>query len=244
MIVAAGDVRREGVGGERGEARRLRCKAARAVAALEQRFGAPEWDGPEAPLDALVRTVLSQSTSDVNSGRAFDALKAQFPTWEAAFAAGPGGIEATIRCGGLARQKSARIHKLLGWVRERFGRFDLGAVHAMPTEEVFELFLPLEGVGVKTVAVMLLFACGRDCFAVDTHVHRIVRRLGLVPPKASAEATFHLMKPLVPKGKALSFHLNLLALGRSICRPTTPNCAACPLRRLCDHARSLRHSAS
>jgi endonuclease-3 len=110
----------------------------------------------------------------------------------------------------------------------------------MPTDEVFETLLPLEGVGVKTVAVMLLFACGRDCFPVDTHVHRIVQRVGLVPPTASAERTFHLMRPLVPEGKALSFHVNLLALGRTLCRPTEPRCPECPLRRMCDYARRGR----
>ena len=190
------------------------------------------------PLDALIETVLSQSTSDVNSHRAFRMLKEAFPTWPEAHEAGPRRIEKAIRSGGLARQKSARIHELLGWVRERFGSFDLGAVQGMSDAEVFELLLPLKGVGVKTIAVMLLFACGRDTFAVDTHVHRIVRRLGLVREKASAERTFYLMVPLVPEGKALSFHLNLLALGRSLCRPTSPRCRECPLRRMCDHAKA------
>ena len=218
----------------------LRRKTARAVAALERRFGTPEWAGPRPPLDSLVQTILSQSTSDVNSHRAFRSLKQRFPTWEQAFAAGPRRIEAAIRSGGLAKQKSARIHALLGWVRDRFGAFDLSAVLDIPTQEVFETLLPLQGVGVKTIAVMLLFACGRDCFAVDTHVHRIVRRLGLVPEKATAERAFHLMAPLVPGGKALSFHLNLLELGRTLCRPTDPKCPTCPLRRMCDHAKRAR----
>jgi len=222
--------------GEPGSTAALCRRTAQAVAALERRFGTPEWDGPEPPLDALVRTVLSQSTSDANSGRAFDALKEAFPTWEAAFAAGPAAIEAAIRSGGLARQKSRRIHNILAWVRERFGRFDLDAVDQMPTDEAFDTFLPLEGIGVKTVAVMLLFACGRDCFPVDTHVHRILRRVGLVPPTATAERTFHLMGPLVPPGKALSFHVNLLALGRTLCRPTDPNCPHCPLGKTCEFA--------
>jgi len=215
----------------------LRRRTARAVAALERRFGVPEWGGPRPPLDALVQTILSQSTSDVNSHRAFACLKARFATWGAALAAGPGAIETAIRCGGLARQKSRRIHKLLGWVRERFGGLELRCVSEMPTADVFDLLLPLEGVGVKTVAVMLLFACGRDCFAVDTHVHRIVGRLGLVPAKATAEKAFWLMAPLVPQGKALSFHINLLRLGRTLCRPTAPDCAACPLRRQCAYAK-------
>jgi endonuclease-3 len=216
----------------------LRRKAERATAALEERFGVPEWDGPEPPLDALVRTILSQSTSDVNSGRAFDSLKKRFPEWEAALAAGPGAIEPAIRSGGLARQKSVRIHKLLGWVRGRFRSLDLGFLCGLTTEEVFGLLLPLDGIGVKTIAVMLLFACGRDVFPVDTHVHRIVRRVGLVPEKASAERTFERMRPLVAKGKGLSFHLNLLELGRTICRPTDPECPVCPLRRMCAYARA------
>jgi endonuclease-3 len=220
----------------------LKRKTARAVAALERRFGTPEWSGRRPPLDALVQTVLSQSTSDTNSHRAFQSLKERFPEWEAALAAGPRPIESAIRSGGLARQKSKRIHSLLGWVRDTFGELSLDRIHDMPDEEVFELLLPLEGVGVKTIAVMLLFACGRDCFAVDTHVHRIVRRLGLVPEKASAEKTFHLMRPLVPEGKALSFHVNLLKLGRTLCRPTDPKCGECPLRRSCDYAKQgARH---
>jgi len=218
----------------------LRRKTARAVAALERHFGVPEWDGPEPPLDALVQTVLSQSTSDVNSHRAFQMLKERLPTWQEAFEAGPGRIEEAIRSGGLAKQKGVRIHRLLGWVRERFRDFDLAEVCQMPAEKVFEMLLRLDGVGVKTVAVMLLFACGRDCFAVDTHVHRIVRRIGLVPEQASAERTFHLMAPLVPEGKAFSFHINLLRLGRTLCRPTEPKCPACPLRRMCEYARGKR----
>jgi len=220
--------------------RTLRERTRRAVAALERRFGVPVRDGPRPLLDSLVQTILSQSTSDINSHRAFARLKERFPEWEAAWRAGPRAIEAAIRCGGLARQKSRRIHKLLGWARERFGRFDLSPLAEMPTEEVFATLLPLEGVGVKTVAVMLLFACGRDCFAVDTHVHRIVRRLGLVPQNASAEKTFHLMAPLVPKGKAFSFHVNLLRLGRTLCRPSRPACGDCPLSRLCEHRRAAR----
>ncbi|MFP4057120.1 MAG: endonuclease III domain-containing protein [Candidatus Brocadiia bacterium] len=216
---------------------RLRRKTARAVRALEAHFGVPERGPPRPLLDSLVQTILSQSTSDRNSGRAFRSLRERFPTWEAALAAGPGEIEAAIRSGGLARQKSVRIHKLLRWVREESGSLDLSPLRQMPTEEVFAALLPLEGVGVKTVAVVLLFACGRDCFAVDTHVHRIVRRLGLVGQKATAEKTFERMRPLVPEGKAHSFHVNLLRLGRTLCRPRGPRCPECPLRRLCDYAR-------
>jgi len=224
--------------------RRLREKTGRAVAALERRFGVPSRDHPRPLLDSLVQTILSQSTSDVNSHRAFATLKARYPRWEDAWRAGPGGIEAAIRSGGLARQKSRRIHKLLGWARERFGDFDLSPLAHMPTEDVFATLLPLEGVGVKTVAVMLLFACGRDCFAVDTHVHRIVRRLGLVPQNASAEKTFHLMAPLVPQGKAFSFHVNLLRLGRTLCRPSRPACPECPLKRLCNYHENQREEGS
>lgn len=223
-----------------GEQAALRRKTARAVAALERRFGVPEWGGPRPPIDSLIQTVLSQSTSDTNSHRAFAELRKRFPTWDEALAAGPGAIERAIRSGGLARQKSVRIHAILRWVRDQFGELSLDFLHDRPDAEAFELLLPLKGVGVKTVAVMLLFACGRDCFAVDTHVQRVTRRVGLVPEKAGADRIFELMKPLLPRGKALSFHLNLLKLGRTICRPTDPACPQCPLRRLCKYTKANR----
>jgi endonuclease-3 len=91
-------------------------------------------------------------------------------------------------------------------------------------------------VGDKTICCVLLFACGHPAFPVDTHVQRVTRRLGWVPPGATAARCHTLLGELVPKDHCLSAHMNLIALGRSLCRPRAPRCAACPLRRTCRFA--------
>jgi len=204
---------------------------------LEGHYGVPQWEGPREPLGAMVQTILSQSTSDTNSGAAYRSLRKRFRTWKAAAEAEPKEIADAIRQGGLANQKSVRIHHFLLWAREKFGGYNIDPICEMAPKEAYELFCSLHGIGVKTVAVTLLFACGKDVFPVDTHVNRISRRVGVVPGKSSPEKTHWLMEPHVPEGKALSLHVNLLRLGREICR-SRPECKACPLRRVCDYAKA------
>jgi endonuclease-3 len=81
-----------------------------------------------------------------------------------------------------------------------------------------------------------MFSLRRDVFPVDTHVHRLCRRLGFVPPSASAEKTQALMAGLVPRGRAMEFHINLIRHGRRVCQAIRPRCAACVLARLCPSA--------
>lgn len=190
------------------------------------------------PLDTLVETVLSQHTSDLNSGRAFASLKQAFPTWTAAAGASAPRLERAIRVGGLARVKSRTIKRLLAQVREREGRYDLSRLKRLRPAASREALAGLSGVGPKTRACVQLFACGQPAFPVDTHVHRIVRRLGLVGADASAERAQDAIEPSVSRASALPLHLNLIRLGREVCRPRDPLCPVCPLRDVCPHARS------
>lgn len=212
--------------------RRLEALAAR----LAARYGRPRRRRSN-PLDELVRTVLSQNTSDLNSERAFGSLKAAFPGWDTVARASRGQIEAVIRSGGLARTKSARILELLRHVRAREGGYHLRGLRRLAPHAAEERLRGLPGVGPKTRACVLLFACGHPAFPVDTHVHRIALRLGLVPARTSAERTHARLAPAVPAPQALALHLNLIRLGREICRPRAPRCALCPLRRQCAYAR-------
>jgi len=185
------------------------------------------------PLDTLMETILSQNTSDRNSERAFRSLKQAFPSWGAMARARPRSVEQAIRSGGLARLKSRRLLAVLGAIAAREGRHDLRILRRLEPGAAAERLAGLPGVGPKTRACVLLFACGHPAFPVDTHVHRIVRRLGLVPEAATAEAAHALLEPEVPAGRALDLHLNLIRLGRELCRPRAPHCALCPLRRVC-----------
>jgi endonuclease-3 len=203
---------------------------------LARRFGLPRRRATD-PLDELVQTVLSQNTSDLNSGRAFRALKAAFPGWDAAARARPETIETVIRVGGLARTKSRRILRILAEVRRREGRHDLRRLRRLDAARARRSLEGIAGVGPKTRSCVLLFACRKPAFPVDTHVHRIVVRLGLAPRHASASRAQALLEPHVPEARSLDLHLNLIRLGREVCRPRAPLCGTCPLRRRCAHAR-------
>ena len=201
--------------------------------ALEERFGIPVWNGPSNPLDSFVKTVLSQNTNDLNRDRAYESLRKKYPSWENVMRARAGNIAGAIRVGGLANQKSQRIKAILNWLKKEYGELTLDSICEMDFDRAYERFGHLKGVGVKTLAVVLMFACGKDVFPVDTHVHRLCRRLGLVPMNVTADKTFELMRGRVPRGKSYSLHMNMLVLGRTICHPGNPKCNECPVLNYC-----------
>ena len=219
--------------------RRLAGALAEVTNRLEVHFGCPEPERRSSGdlLGSLIHTILSQNTNDRNSGRAYRRLRECFPTYAEMHRAPAEEIGRCIRVAGLYRQKSVRILQLLDWAKRRFGGYDLREICSWPVEQAMAELTALKGVGPKTAAVVLLFRCGKDVFPVDTHVHKILRRLGLVPERAAAEQTFRLVNPLVPPGKSLSLHVNLLKLGRTLCLARSPRCEACPLLPLCDFAR-------
>jgi endonuclease-3 len=203
---------------------------------LEKAFGRPRLERRHAPLDELILTVLSQHTSDVNRDRAYESLRARYPRWEDVLRARRVEVERAIRVGGLARTKSRVIQGILRRVLEDQGRLDLEALRTMPLAEARAYLLGLRGVGEKTACCVLLFACGRPAFPVDTHIHRIARRVGWVPPKATPQRTHAILADLFPRARYLEAHLNLIRLGRRVCGARAPRCPVCPLRRLCRHA--------
>jgi len=212
----------------------LTKKAKRITLTLENKFGEPKRENVIDPLSNLVLTVLSQSTNDKNRDTAYNQLRDRFPTWEDVMNGNVKQIADAIRPGGLANQKSDRIKNILKWIHDEYGSLNLDCLCDMEPDLTIEKFTRLKGVGVKTISVVMMFSCGIDIFPVDTHVHRICRRIGFVPDKASAEKTFWEMRPVVPKGKSFSLHMNFLKLGRTICYARKPRCENCPINHLCD----------
>ena len=115
------------------------------------------------PLDEVVATVLSQHTSDHNSERAFASLKRRFPSWEEVLDAPTEEVGNTIRSGGIADQKAARIQRILAVIDEREGRIDLERLAGLGDAQVEEYLTSLQGVGPKTAACVLMF---RECQAL------------------------------------------------------------------------------
>jgi endonuclease-3 len=188
------------------------------------------------PLEELVVTILSQNTSDTNRDRAYRALRERYPTWEALARARVGDIVRTIRAGGLANTKAPRILQVLREIEEREGGFDLSWMRSAPDEEVQDYLMSLPGVGPKTAACVLAFSLDRAALPVDTHVHRVATRLGLLPAGATAASAHRILRDVVPPRLRVPLHVGLIRHGRTICKAGRPRCEECPIKDICPTA--------
>jgi endonuclease-3 len=189
----------------------------------------------EDPVACLIGTILAQATTDALANRAYCALRARFPSWARVLAAPRAEVEAAIRTCGLSRQKARGIQSFLRHLKRTRGKLtleDLRRPH-LDVDRAIEDLCRADGVGVKTAAITLMFGCGADLCAVDTHLVRILRRLRIVPEKASPERAFRILRPLVPPGRGIELHLQLIRFGRTVCRAQRPRCGECPLRKMC-----------
>ncbi|TMG02134.1 MAG: endonuclease III [Chloroflexi bacterium] len=209
--------------------RAKRLTPAAIIQRLSALYGDPVWRPHGDPMSELVLTILSQNTSDANSGRAFMRLRSRFRTWEELLAAGLEAIVPEIQAGGLATIKAPRIKAALEAVYERRGNFDLEFLRDLPLEEAKAWLRELKGVGPKTAACVLMFALGRPGLPVDTHVHRVAQRLGLVPAKAGAAEAHDILEAHLEPDEVYPFHISLIKHGRRICRSQRPLCERCPL---------------
>jgi len=212
-----------------------RKKLAEVGLRLARAFGTPPRRPEGDPLDLLIGTILSQNTSDLNRDRAYAELRKHFPRWEDVLAAPVEEIARAIRGAGLHRQRAARIKAVLERLAEERGELSLEFLSRLPKEEAERWLLSLPGVGRKTAYVVLLFGFGWPFFPVDTHILRVSRRLGLLE---GGEEPHRALAPLVPPGREAELHLNLIRLGREVCRARRPRCQACPLPDLCGYVLS------
>ena len=214
-------------------------KIRRIAPLLEGEYGRPEYKPAHGPLDELILTILSQNTSSANYGRAFAGLRERFPSWDEVRLADESEIEDAIRVGGLARIKSGRIKRVLNEIHDMRGETILDFIGEMPDKEARAFLIRFEGVGLKTASCVLMFSLGRPVFPVDTHVHRIARRLGLIGASVSAEAAHDILGEMIPDELVYSLHVNLVTHGRRVCKAQNPKCGECVLLILCPygHAR-------
>ncbi len=217
---------------------RARAKAARVERLLTEAYGPRVWRAEnymDDVLGALVATVLSQNTSDVNSGRAYQSLRAAFPGgWEDVRQASVTAVADAIRPGGLADTKAPRIQAILQDVHARHGCTDLEHLREWDDAAIGAYLRGFHGVGAKTAACVLMFNLGRPVLPVDTHVHRVAGRLGLIGPKTTADGAHDDLLALLEPSQVYSFHVHLIEHGRRTCHARRPQCALCPVQGECD----------
>ena len=185
----------------------------------------------------LVDTILSQNTSAANSDGGYRQLRRRFRSWNQVADAPVEEVERHIRVSGLSNQKAPRIQAILRSIREQRGRIDLQFLAEWSDEEAYAYLRTFPGVGPKTACCTLLFAFNKALFPVDTHIHRIARRLGLVGPRTTAEQTHDVLTPKIPAADRYEMHVLLIEHGRKTCRAINPKCDECVLLKHCPFGR-------
>ena len=200
---------------------------------LEGEYGVPEWKPDHAPISVLVQTILSQNTSDANSGSAFGSLKAYFPTWKDVADADVDTIALRIRHGGLGKIKAQRIKQALNDIVRQRGELELDFLSRLTLYDAQDWLLQLPGVGLKTARCVLLFSLGMPALPVDTHILRVSKRLGLISHKTSPDEAHYALGGLVPPEDVYKFHVLVIEHGRRVCQARRPGCHACVLQKIC-----------
>jgi endonuclease-3 len=200
--------------------------------------GQPEKRRHLDPLSQLVSAILSQNTSDTNRDKAFKRLRERFPKWEEVLEAELEEIVEAIRPAGLANLKAPRIQEALRTISIKRGELTLDFLASLPLDEAKAWLMELKGVGPKTAAIVLLFSLDKPAFPVDTHINRVTKRLGLIGEKVPKEKAHELLEQILPEEIYYSFHLNVIAHGREVCKARNPRCEICVLQDIC----SMGHS--
>jgi endonuclease-3 len=200
---------------------------------LMGKYGLPERQPHQDPVSVLVQTILSQNTSDTNSGSAFRALTSTFDSWEEVARADVNAIAHLIKSGGLGQIKARRIKQALDEIIRERGKLELDFLSSLTPYNAEEWLLRLPGVGLKTARCVLLFSLDMPAFPVDTHILRVTRRLELINPRASLLEAHNVLGQAVAPEDVYNFHVLVIEHGRRVCRAQKPDCPNCVLNRLC-----------
>jgi len=216
----------------------LKKRAIKVHEKLLEFYGEPVWRNPLPAIDELVSTILSQNTNDVNRDRAFDSLRAKFPTWEEVRDAKEKDVIEAVRVAGLANQKGPRIQQVLKAITKERGNLDLSFLKELSVDDARNWLTKFNGVGPKTAAIVLCFSLNMPALPVDTHVYRVTGRIGLHPERMTVEHAHPHLEALFPPETYYAAHLNIIRLGREICTARKAMCDTCPLVKLCDYGSS------
>ncbi len=216
------------------------ARIARAVELMAREYGPFPEERRLPPTEEMVFTILSQHTSDINSGRAFARLMERFGSLDAVARSNIGDIEEAIAPGGLARVKAPRIKEVLEKVLElNGGSLDLSFLREMPLAEAKAWLRQLPGIGPKSAGIVLNFSLGMPAMAIDTHIFRVCQRLRAIDSKTNADKAHDVMEAKVPPKEVFNFHVAFITHGRRVCRAQRPLCGECVVGDMCPSRKQL-----
>lgn len=193
------------------------------------------------PMRELISTILSQRTTHADEELAYARMLTRFKTWEGVRDAARDDLAFEVRSSRYPETKADNIKKVLARIFEERGEATINFLADMTPAAGLEWLTSLPGVGLKTASLVLLFNFKKPLLPVDTHVHRISLRVGLLPAKTTANRAHDLLLAQLPKDPYIlfNFHKALLRHGQRICTYSSPRCHSCPLTDLCDYYQRL-----
>ena len=211
-----------------------------AVELMTQEYGPFPAERRLPPTDETAFTILSQHTSDINSGRAFSRLMDRFGSLDAVASGNIADIKEAIAPGGLAKIKAPRIKEVLERVLElNGGSLDLSFLREMPLAEAKAWLRQLPGIGPKSAGIVLNFSLGMPAMAIDTHIFRVCQRLRAIDPKTNADKAHDVMEAKVPPDEVFNFHIAFINHGRRVCKAQRPLCGECVVGEMCPSRKRL-----
>ena len=208
---------------------------------LGEAYGIREWYRRREPLHELISTILSHKTNGANEEKAFTQLWERFGSWQAIADASAEQIAEQIAPANYPEVKAPRIKAVLQRIINERGEASIDFLATMSIPDAMTWLTSLPGVGPKTATLVLLFCFRQPVLPVDTHLHRVSGRIGLIPPRATADQAHDILLALLPHQADLlwNFHHNMLRHGQRVCVWGTPKCASCVLLEICDYGRSI-----
>ncbi|CAN5582435.1 endonuclease III [soil metagenome] len=223
----------------------LRKKALEVYRRLLEMHGERALEPRREPMHELVSTMLSHRTTQRNEELAFERMWERFDSWEAIRDAPVAELAEAIAPANFAEVKAPNIKRALARILSERGEAEIDFLADLPAEEGLRWLMALPGVGIKTASLVLLFCFSKAVLPVDSHVHRVSQRLGLIGPKLNSTTAHGPLLALLPGDPHVlyNFHIATLRHGQKICVWGTPRCGKCLLTDLCDWYQENRAEA-
>ncbi|MFA1769910.1 endonuclease III [Rufibacter glacialis] len=194
------------------------------------------------PMRELISTMLSHRTTHTNEEKAYFQMLEKFPIWQAVMDAPVEELTQALAPAEFPGAKALNIQKALRLIQVEHPDFSLDFLHDLDVPQAMAWLMVLPGVGLKTATLVLLFNFQKPVFPVDTHVHRISQRVGLIGAKVTHDKAHQILLDMLPKDALVLYnlHRHLLKHGQKICTWHSPKCEVCVLQNLCNYYADVR----